>query len=466
VSPPGPQPGPRPGPRSVAGLAALLLGLAAVIASGAGAPARAGQPGIADSRAGAVLDVPVGKSEVLRLDRAFAKALVGNPEVADVIPVTLSSVYVLGKAAGTTNLTLYDRRGQLIAVVDVVVGADTQGLKRQLAQTFPGETVSVGTSNDRLMIEGQVSSPLVAERIAAMAESFAPEKVLNLLSVGSPQQVLLEVRFAEMSRGTAKQLGINAFVWANSSSEGVISVPQDNTFGPFRGEFTLFGPQIAFQLDALERKGLIHTLAQPNLIALSGETANFLAGGEFPIPVAVSTTTGVPTVSLEFKQFGVSLAFTPTVLGDGLINLVVAPEVSSLDRDVSVQLSGFNIPGLKVRRARTVLELRDGQSFALAGLIQSDFTDTVRAVPLLGRIPIIGALFRSSSFQRNETELVIMVTPRLVRPVKPSQIALPTDRVLQPSDTDLFLLGKSERKGTPPAIKPGGIDGEFGHIVR
>jgi len=449
--------------------AAIAASIAAFMAVGVGPlvhPAHAQVASVGDHRSGAVMVVAVNKSQVLKLDRAFSKAMVGNPEIADVMPLTVNSVYVLGRATGTTNLALYDRRGGLIAVVDVVVGPDVLGLKRQISDVFPGEAVKITNSNDNVLLEGQISSPMVAERIVALAETYAPAKVLNLMSVGSPQQVLLEVRVSEMSRGTVKQLGINSFSWNSSGSLGGIARPGDIQSGPFQAALTLFGPNINIQLEALERQGLVRTLAQPNLVALSGETASFLAGGEFPVPTGISQN---GQVSIEFKQFGVSLAFSPTVLSDGLINLVVAPEVSSLDRDASVQLSGIVVPGLKVRRAKTSLELRDGQSFAIAGLISTDFADTVRAVPLLGKIPIIGALFRSTSFQQNETELVITVTPRIVRPVRPEDIALPTDSVLRPSDTDLFLLGKTERKGPPPApvgTKPGGIDGEFGHIVR
>ena len=450
---------------------AMAVGIAASIAVGLGtlsAPAFGQVASIGDHRSGAVMVVPVNKSQVLKLDRAFAKAMVGNPEIADVMPLTMNSVYVLGRATGSTNLALYDRGGGLIAVVDVVVGPDVMGLKRQISDVFPGEPVKISNSNESLLLEGQVSSPMVAERIVALASTYAPDKVLNLMSVGSPQQVLLEVRVSEMSRGTVKQLGINSFSWGSSGSAGGIARPGDVQAGPFQAALTLFGPNIDIQLEALERQGLVRTLAQPNLVALSGETASFLAGGEFPIPTGISQN---GQVSVEFKQFGVSLAFSPTVLTDGLINLVVAPEVSSLDRDASVQLSGIVIPGLKVRRAKTSLELRDGQSFAIAGLINSQFTDTVRGVPLLGKIPIIGALFRSTSFQNDETELVITVTPRIVRPVRPDDIALPTDSVLKPSAMDLFLLGKTERKGAPPppvssSTRPGGIDGEYGHIVR
>lgn len=459
----------RPMPFWTPGRAALALTMTALLGLVAMAPAPASAQMVQqDSRDGAVMTVPVNKSQVLKLDRAFAKAMVGNPEIADVMPLNVNSVYVLGRSTGSTNLALYDRRGDLIAVVDVVVGPDVLGLKRQISETFPGENVKVSNSNDNVMLDGQVSTPIAAERIVAMAETYAPQKVLNMLSVGSPQQVLLEVRISEMQRGTVKQLGISSFSWGTPTSPtvGGISRPPTITEGPFSATLGILGPNINLTLEALERQGLVRTLAQPNLVALSGETASFLAGGEFPIPAGISQN---GQITIEFKQFGVALAFTPTVLGDGLINLRVAPEVSSLDRDASIILQDIVVPGLKVRRAITSLELRDGQSFAMAGLIQSDFTNSVKALPLLGKLPIIGALFRSTSFQKTETELVITVTPRIVRPVKPSEIALPTDRIQPSSDADLFLLGKTEKHVPAPkataAPVVGGVEGT-GHIVK
>jgi pilus assembly protein CpaC len=415
------------------------------------------------------------KSQVLKLDRAFSKAMIGNPEIADVMPLNTNSVYVLGRKTGSTNLALYDRGGGLIAVVDVQVGPDTFGLKRQISESFPGEAISVALSNDSILLQGQASSPLAAERIVALAETYAPEKVINMMSVGSPQQVLLEVRVSEMSRGAVKALGITQATWQNGGINSGGSGVQVQTFTGFLS--SIFGSTLNIQFEALERQGIVRTLASPNLVALSGETANFLAGGEFPVPTGVDLQ---GRVQIEFKQFGVALAFTPTVLADGMVNLRVAPEVSSIDRDVSVELDGFNIPGLKVRRAVTSLELRDGQSFAMAGLIQEDFSDTVRAIPLLGKIPVIGALFRSASYNKTETELVIIVTPRIVRPVKPDQLVAPTDFAAPPDPSALFLLGQTEKRTPGPVIPPrapvaaptagtpapGGIDGAQGHIVR
>lgn len=439
----------------------VLAGLAAV-ASPVWAQAPAAHSA-QQAATGAVMHVAINKSQVLKLDRAFAKAMIGNPDIADVMPVSTNSIYVLGREMGATNLAIYDRRGDLISVVDVLVGPDMLDLKRQIATTFPGERVQVTPVNDSLMLEGTVSGPLVAERIMALAESYAPDKVLNLLSVGSPQQVLLEVRVSEMSRGTVKQLGLNHVSWSSGSVQG----SSDREAGPFVGALRgLFGSSLDVQFEALEREGLVRTLANPNLVALSGESANFLAGGEIPVPSGVDNN---GRVSVEFKPFGVALAFTPTVLQDGLINMRVAPEVSSLDRDVVVQLDGATIPGLKVRRAVTSLELRDGQSFAMAGLIQSDYSNSMRRVPLLGRLPIIGALFRSSSFQKSETELVIVVTPRLVQPLHSDQLRLPTDRSRAPSDTDLFLMGKLQKdQPAQPSVsvQPGGIDAASGHILR
>lgn len=418
-------------------------------------------------RAGEV-EVPVNKSQVIRADRPFSRALVGNPEIADVLPLTDQSIYVLGKKMGTTSLTLYDRRNMLIAVIDVVVGPDVIGLKRQLSELLPGDSAGARISNESIVLEGMVSSAVAADRAVQLAEAYAPGKVVNMLSVGSTQQVMLEVRFSEVKRSALKQIGAGFFVGNDSGSftgaigGGAGTVPGSNTlgdvtldaitgsFGVLTKRFGAFGLNFDAALDALERKGAITTLAEPTLVALSGETATFLAGGEFPIPVAQGSDSDSRSITVEFKPFGVSLAFTPTVLADGVINMIVAPEVSSIDPTASIVINNLRIPGLQTRRAKTVVELRDGQSFALAGLIRRDFQDTVRQFPILGSIPIIGALFRSTNFQREETELVIVVTPRLVRPVAAGALKVPTDTVKPPHEADLFFNGRTDT-GVPPS---------------
>ena len=447
----------------------IVAGLGALLTIGATGRAVAQISVVSDSdgvRAGE-LQVPVNKSQVLRVDRLYGKALVGNPDIADVLPLTERSLYVLGKKVGTTSLTLYDRHNMLIAVVDVSVGPDVITLRRQLGELMPGDHIGARMSNDSIILDGIVSSGPAADRAVQIAETYAPGKVVNLLSVGSAQQVMLEVRFSEVKRSALKQIGAGLFVKGGSGNfsgisgngasltpdatgHGVLALGSiTDSFGVLTRAFKIFGGNIAASLDALETKGAVTTLAEPTLVALSGETASFLAGGEFPIPVSQGSNGGGNSISVQFKPFGVSLAFTPTVLADGVINLVVAPEVSSIDRSASIIINGLSIPGLQTRRARTVVELRDGESFAMAGLLRKDFQDTVRQFPILGSIPIIGSLFRSTGFQKEETELVIIVTPRLVRPVLAGALKVPTDRVSPPNEADLFLLGRTDT-GVPP----------------
>lgn len=451
----------------------LTLTVAALALCTALAPAALAQGYGTSSDAGLLagqLDVPLNKSQVVTVDRPFGKAMIGNEAIADIVPVTNRSLYVLGKQMGTTSLTIYDRNNIVISVVDVAVGPDIVSLRRQMAELIPGEQIGARISNDAVVLTGVVSSGPAVDRAMELAKSYAGEKVINMMSVGASQQVMLEVRFSEISRQAGKQIGVSAFTGSDGGTfgsatgngagltpdpetgEGILRLDSiTNSFGVFRKAFDVFGLNINATLDALERKGLVKTLAEPTLVALSGETASFLAGGEFPVPILQGNSGdgggggGNGGITIEFKPFGVSLAFTPTVLADGVINLQVEPEVSSIDPSASITVNGLTIPGLQTRRANTVLELRDGESFALAGLIRKDFATTVRQVPLLGSIPIIGSLFRSSGFTKGETELVIVVTPRIVQPVKAGQIQLPTDRVQNPSEGELFLLGRTDK---------------------
>ena len=422
--------------------------------------------------------VPLNKSQILRVDVPFADLLVGNPEIADVLALTDRSVYVLGKALGSTNLTIYGRNKNLLAVVDLVVAYDVEGLKQQLFQLMPDEQIEVRAVNGSIALSGVVSGAGTMSRALAVAQQFAPDAVTNLMSVRGSQQVLLKVRFAEMSRQTGIELGLSNSIVSGDSFTFLSGFLDPTAFANVIGDFAIGGTDFQVALDALEQKGLVKVLAEPNLIALSGDTASFLAGGEFPVPIAQDSDSFNSTITVEFKEFGVSLAFTPTVLDDGLINLIVSPEVSQIDPANAVELSGFRIPGLIVRRATTTVELRDGQAFAIAGLLQSDFRDTVTQFPGLADIPVLGALLRSTDFQQSETELVIIIEPHLAKPAPANALVLPTDNFVPPSPIDLWFFGRTESPKSAgyqtnyldaevlSVQSAGGISGAYGHIVK
>ena len=464
----------------------LPLGLILGLIAGSGASAQNLNPVVRvdDTKHGGAFVVPQHQSQILRLDQPFTSLSVGQPKIADVLPLTDRSIYVLGKETGTTNLTIYGRNNNLLAVVDLIVSLDAAGLKRRLFELMPDEKIEVRPADGALMLSGTVSSSTRLSQVLSVAKQYAPDKVTNLLTVRGSQQVLLAVRFAEVSRSVVKDLGLNTQLagdrfsirTGNALVASAIGAINPLAFATGAAQLTPGKLTLDLLFDALEQKGAVRTLAEPNLIALSGDTASFLAGGEFPIPVASSpnAATGVQTVTVEFKPFGVSLAFTPTVLGDGLINILVAPEVSKIDPNNTIIVAGFRLPALQTRRAKTTVELRDGESFAIAGLVQNDFQDTVRQFPILGDIPILGALLRSSNFQRNETELVIVVTPHLAQSVPPGALMTPADRFVLPSDPELFLLGRTEshKSGMTQGSEvlnrsgAGGIEGRYGHIIK
>jgi pilus assembly protein CpaC len=407
------------------------------------------------------LILPSGKSAVYEISGPYAELMVADPAIADVLPFSPTSIYLVGKEVGSTTVSAYDRDRNALLMLNVSVGADAEGLRKSLADVIPGEeNVSIYSSNGSLVVSGVVADGVVASSVISLAETYAPGRVVNLLGVKANQQVMLKVRFSEMQRSEAKKLrsnlallseggdlvGQSGGLLAKSLFDGTLAGATTSPIDSF-GAVRLLSGDVDMLLDALEERGLVKTLAEPTLVALSGDTASFLAGGEFPIPVTQSASSGGDqggsggAISVEFKDFGVSLSFTPTVLKDGLINMVVAPEVSVLAPATSISIGGLAIPGLQTRRARTTVELRDGETFAIAGLIRDDFEDSVRQVPLLGDIPILGALFRSTSFQANETELVITVTPYLVRAMREPDVRLPTDDFKRKSDIDLFLGG-------------------------
>jgi pilus assembly protein CpaC len=469
-------------------LGALLLFAAAPSRALPGAPptlagpAGAGVRLRADRHAGRVI-LPVNQSQVLQIDRAFSEVSIGNPEIADVVPLTVSSLYVFGKQLGTTSLTLTDRRGEVIVVVDLVVTYDLDGLKAQLHQLLPQQTIEVRPAADGLVLSGRVSSAARLADVLAVANRYAPDKVTNLLQVTGSQQVMLAVRFAEVQRDVVKELGFSSDFLLRSGDltarlrTGVGPSVSPPAFGV--GALSLISDDLSLDavLDTLEDKGVVKTLAEPNLIALSGDTASFLAGGEFPVPVGqdVNSNGGVD-ITIEFKPFGVSLSFTPTVVTEDLVNLQLFTEVSEIDPTTAVQLQDLLIPGLKVRRAKTTVELRNGQSFAIAGMLQENFQDSIRQFPLLGDLPVLGALFRSTRYQKGQTELVVVVTPYLVKPALPTALLTPADTFAPPNEAELFLLGRPEGAPGPPAsenpaLKLGrqeaaGIVGPYGYILK
>jgi pilus assembly protein CpaC len=378
-----------------------------------------------------------GRSTVLGCDFDITRVAVTNPAVADAVVVQPREVLIDGKSPGTVSLIIWGsgRRAQY----DVVVELGVSTLQQKLQGLFPGEDINATLNDEALILSGRVSSTAVMLKAGEIAQASLPKvKVINMLQLPGPpgsQQVLLQVRFAEVNRKAVQELGVNYFMGSNTKNDYVgrvatqqFSAPNldggSATFSDLLNVFVMNTKyNVGVVIRALQTKGYFQSLAEPNLIAYNGQKASFLAGGEFPVPV-VQGATG--TVTVEWKEFGVRLTFTPTIAGD-VIRLKVAPEVSSLDFDNGITLQGFRIPSLITRRAETDVELRDGQSFAIAGLLHNTAQESGQKIPFLGSIPIIGALFRSKSEQKDQTELMVLVTPQLVRPLDPDEVpALPT----------------------------------------
>jgi pilus assembly protein CpaC len=398
------------------------------------------------------VSVVLNKSESYKVDVPFADVLVGSSDIADVIPLSDRQLYILGKKVGTTNVTLYDRNKRLLSIIDVDVRMDTSQLESKIRSSSGSRNIRVGSIDNKLVLSGTAEDSQALDRAVNVAAGLAPGGVVNAMNVNGSQQVMLKVRFVEADRSAERALGVKWGVFSGNgnllASIGRITAGatgQGATATILSRVISTDSTKVDLVLTALEQQGFVRRLAEPNLVALSGETADFLAGGEFPVPVSASTTNGFPTTTIEFKEFGVGLAFTPTVLAGGVISLKLEPTVSELDYTNAVRLSGVEIPGLVKRRAKTTIELRDGQSFAMAGLLQSQSARTLDQVPWLGSVPVLGALFRSPSFQQKESELVIIVTPYLVKPVPPGkQLRTPLDNTLNANDLDFFLNGRGE----------------------
>lgn len=462
-------------------LGGRLLWTSALVAA-AGLAGALAQPAAAQTTANEVV-VGIGKSRVVELPTPYSDVMVADPKIADVVPVNTHSVSILGNSLGATEISLYGPGRRLITALDVEVSPDIDNFKARLHELLPEERdVSARPANQSLILSGTASSPAALHQILTLAETFAPGHVVNMMGVEGTQQIMLSVRFVEMERTAAKNLDVN--IASNLGTNPTLKIATGETLlNGFKNSFGDLlvkahwdsGQDLSVLFDALEQRGVLKTLAEPTLVANSGDTASFLAGGEFPIPVAAAATGGsVPTITIAFKQFGVALAFTPTLLKDGLINLVVNPEVSSIDPTTSINTGVVTIPGLKVRRAHTTVELRDGESFTIAGLLKDEYQNNIDQYPWVGNLPVLGPLFRSTSYKRAETELVIVVTPHLAIPRKHAG-ATPGEGFVPPSDLELFLFGSldgSAAKLRPEdrallAVDPGkaGIDGPHGHVV-
>jgi len=429
------------------------------------------------------LELVVGTLGKIQSTKHLARAYIANPEVAEIIYSNTQSskwVFCSAKAPGTTQLTLWDEKNTIVGIYNINVIADLTRLKKNLHDIFPNENIRVFPSHDFITLTGTVSGAGTISHVLELAESYAPGKVINLLQVGGIQQVMLEVRIAEMSRSIGEEMGVN-FNWMTDNTIGlslldqISSLPSDgfpeNAVGVSSSVNAIFsyfsGSEMwTLLIDAMKEEGLIQILAKPTLIALSGQPAHFLAGGEFPVPVPDDDGVGV-----EWKEFGVKLNFTPTVLDDGIISINVNPEVSELDYTAAMTISGYVVPGLATRKASTRVELKDGQSFAIAGLLNNTVRESIHKFPLLGDIPILGALFRSSSFQKDETELVIVVTPHLAKPFYAGSQPLPTDSFVAPDSFEFNMLGLMEGrdragdKTVLPQPPKKGLEGNFGYII-
>jgi len=390
----------------------------------------------------AAVTIPIGKSENVHTDGAFSDVVVADPETADVVPLTDHSVSILGKKVGATRVSLYGEGKRLVGLVDVEVAYDTVRLGAEISRQFPHAKIKVSSLNGRLMLSGIAPDGITVDKAMTFAKQFGPD-VINSMQVCEPQQVLLAVRFIEVSRTASRELGISWKVVTQdvNAVTGAGLLSGTTPFGTVLTHVLKGNTNVDALIQALEERQVARSLAEPNLVALSGDTANFLAGGEFPFPVSAS----LGTTTIEWKKFGVGLAFTPTVLGNGQINLKIEPEVSQLDPANVVQVGTVSVPSLIVRRANTTVELRDGQSFAMAGLLQNSNNANLEQLPWLGDVPVLGALLRSSQYKKKETDLVIIVTPHLVQPARPGDpLRVPTDNAVAGNDADFFLSGNAE----------------------
>ncbi|HSF93674.1 MAG TPA: type II and III secretion system protein family protein, partial [Thermohalobaculum sp.] len=420
---------------------------------------------------------------IVESTQPFVEVSVAQPGIADVSPLSDRTLYVFGKQRGITTLTLLGENGALITSVTINVTPDINELKERLSEVLPTEPISVRLVGGNIALSGVVDGADKAERAVAVASSFGP--VMNMMTIGGTQQVMIKVKVAEMSRAAAKSLGFDVGIFHQGSKvsnvfgsgrgvsgfEGVgfgggdapVPTVELDAFG-ILGTIARFGDiGLNITLQTLEQKGFSRTLAEPNLVALSGSSAKFLAGKDVPVP----TVDQDGDTNVTFKEVGIKIDFTPTVLDNQTINLRLSTEVSSVDTTPgqTISFAAGDVTTFSTRRANTVIELKDGESFAIAGLLQDDFNDSISQFPWLGDIPILGTLFRSTQYARGESELVIIVSAHLVTPVDGDELSLPQDHVRIPNEMELFLLGQTVSPGAAGMVQSQGFDGDFGYVV-
>jgi pilus assembly protein CpaC len=462
--------------RFVAVAAVLVAACAALtpIRTGAAEPDYSARP----VSGGRFLALGIGKSAVVDLPADTKDVLVANPAIANAVVRSARRAYLIGIAAGQTNVIFFDGEGRQIAAYDIEVGRDASGVRDALRKLMPGTPFNVDPVGDSVVITGTVASAADAQKIAEAAIRLVGDekKIVNGLTIKGKEQVLLKVTVAEVQRSIIKQLGIDLNGSNLSIGSAVINFNTTNAFSstnvtPPSALIPTFnfpgGGSITATLRALEQNGVMRTLAEPNLTAISGESAKFLAGGEFPIPGGQSCDqSGTCQIQIQFKQFGVGLEFLPVVLSEGRISLRVATEVSELSADGAIKLTSITIPALKVRRANSTVELPSGGSLAMAGLLQEQTKQSINGIPALMNLPILGTLFKSRDYQNGLTELVILVTPYIVNPSPRQALSLPTDGFADPSDPQTVFMNQLNRTyGARGADVPRPYRGNYGFIT-
>ena len=475
--------------RALSFSAAIALTLNPALTPVVASDYRTAAPVAADGQMNArYLSLGIGKSIVIDLPREIKDVLVADPKIANAVVRSTQRAYIIGAAVGQTNIIFFDSAGQQIAAYDIAVKRDLNGVRAALKQSLPNSDILIEGVGDGVVLSGMAASPIEAQQAADIATRLvgSADKVVNSIAVRGRDQVMLKVTVAEVARNIIKQLGIDLTASMNYGTT-VVNFNNSNPFSAFgrplvsgNAAQASFGttPTVTATLRAMESAGVVRTLAEPNLTAISGESATFIAGGEFPVPAgyACDPTTHVCTTQISFKKFGISLNFTPVVMTEGRISLRVMTEVSELSNDNSITLSqsvtastvnSVTIPSIKTRRAETTLEIPSGGAMAMAGLIQEQTKQAVAGLPGLSQLPVLGTLFRSRDYVNNQTELMVLVTPYVVRAVAQKDLSRPDDGFASASDPQADLLGSINRiYGVPGRVdKARNYRGTYGFIT-